>query len=167
MKILRELDLSAEKEQLRRVMRLCDSHDPGHREALDTLHLMLAEKTLAYYGAGGYDAFFEAHRLDYTTSDGYTVSVRGHGLTVRADTPFGVVTGTGSTWDYLPDDLSVSDRPTGMSAGDYDAVKRRMRALEDAERIVYPFHPLHRIGNGYFDTGVCMYNAHKLVKSHE
>ena len=167
MKILKELDLTAEKEQLRRVMRLRDSRDPGHGAALDTLHRMLARKTLAYYGADGYDAFFLAHRLDFATEDGYAVKVRGHDMTVSLDTAFGLITGTGSTWDYLPDDLAVSVRPAGMIGQEYDAVKKRMRALEDAERIVYPFHPLHRIGNGYFDTSVCMYNAHKLVKNQE
>ena len=78
-----------------------------------------------------------------------------------------IVTGNGSTWDYLPDDLTVSGRPQGMNVKAYEAVKKRMRALEDAERIVYPFHPLHRIGNGYFDTKVCMYNAHFLLKNVE
>jgi hypothetical protein len=27
--------------------------------------------------------------------------------------------------------------------------------------------PLHKIGNGCFDTKICMYNAHKLVKTEE
>ena len=164
MKILKELDLTAEKEQLRRVMRLRDSRDPGHGAALDALHLMLAKKTLEYYGENGYDAFFRTHSLDYVTEDGFTVRVRGHDMTVSFQTVYGAVTGTGSTWDYLPDDLMVSARPSGMSVKEYDAVKKRMRALEDSERIVYPFHPLHRLGNGYFDTKICMWGAHALVK---
>jgi hypothetical protein len=167
MKILKELDLTGEKEQLRRVIQLRDSRDPRHTEALDTLHRMLAKKTLEYYGADGYDAFFHTHRLDYETDDGYAVKVRGHDMTVRVETTYGIVTGSGSTWDYLPDDLAVSRRPQGMNVTAYDAVKKRMRALEDAERIVYPFHPLHRLGNGYFDTKICMYNAHILLKNHE
>ena len=163
MKILKEQDLTAEKEQLRLVMRLRDSGDKRRGEALDVLHRMLAKKTLEYYGQGGYDAFFAQHRLDYTTEDGYNVEIRGHDMTVAVDTPHGKLTGVGSTWDYMPGDLRLSPRPNGMDKQEYAAIKRRMEALEDAERIVYPFHPLHRFGNGYFDTKICMYGAHKLV----
>jgi hypothetical protein len=163
MKILKEMDLTAEAAQLRLVMALKNSRDPGHPEALLKLHRMLAKKTLEYYCADGYDAFFERHKLDYTTEDGYIVKVRGHELSIQKETPAGTVTGRGSTWDYLPDDLILSDKPAGMTSADYRYIEKRMKALEDSERVVYPFHPLHRIGNGYFDTKICMYGAHKLV----
>ena len=107
--------------------------------------------------------FSHSTRLDYTTEDGYNVEIRGHDMTVAVDTPHGKLTGVGSTWDYMPGDLRLSPRPNGMDKQEYAAIKRRMEALEDAERIVYPFHPLHRFGNGYFDTKICMYGAHKLV----
>jgi hypothetical protein len=164
MKVLKELDLTAEAAQLRRVMALKDGRDKRYRQELDRLHLMLARKTLEYYGDGGYDAFFERHHFDYPTEDGYLVEVRGHDMSVVKETPYGVITGTGSTWDYTPGDLRVSARPEGLDRKEYEAVKKRMAELEDNERIAYPFHPLHRLGNGYFDTKVCMYGAHKLVK---
>lgn len=167
MKILKDMDLTAEEAQLRLVIRLKDKHDPRHPEALDRLHRMLAEKTLQYYSPDGYDAFFEAHRYDYTTGDGYRVDIRGHDMSVSFESPYGVIQGVGSTWDYMPDDLKVSEKPRGLDRKEYDAIKRRMKDIEDSERIVYPFHPLHRIGNGYFDTRICMYNAHKLVGGRE
>jgi hypothetical protein len=52
-----------------------------------------------------------------------------------------------------------------MEKRDYDAVKRRMEEIQESERVVYPFHPLHRLANGYFDTSICMYNAHELLKN--
>jgi hypothetical protein len=162
-KVLKDLDLTAEMEQLRRVMKLKDSRDSRFVPELDKLHLMLARKTLDYYGADGYDAFFERHRLDYTTDDGCHVKIRGHEMSVSADTPWGAVAATGSTWDYMPGDLRVTAKPADMDRREYAALKKRMEEIEDSERIVYPFHPLHRIGNGYFDTKICMYNAHKLV----
>jgi hypothetical protein len=158
------LDLTAEAAQLRLVISLEGSRDRRYQTELDRLHLMLARKTLDYYGGDGYDAFFERHQLDYTTDDGYRVRVRGHDMSVNVETPWGVINGTGSTWDYTPGDLQVSPKPAEMAKNDYAAVKKRMEEIEDSERIVYPFHPLHRIGNGYFDTKICMYNAHALVK---
>jgi hypothetical protein len=165
MNILKKIDLTAEEAQLRLVMKLKDSRDPKHQQELDKLHLMLAEKTLEYYCADGYDAFFERHHFDYTTEDGYNVEVRGHDMSVSLETPYGIIKGTGSTWDYMPDDLRVSEKPAEMDRQEYAAIKKRMMEIEDSERVVYPFHPLHRIGNGYFDTRICMYNAHKLVNT--
>ncbi len=167
MKILKEMDLTAEEAQLRLVMRLGDKRDPRHQEALDRLHRMLAKKTLEYYCEDGYDAFFERYHIDYETEDGFRVDVRGHNITVSTVTPFGVIEGRGTTWDYRENDLELSERPSGMDRKDYAAVKRRMKEIQNSEKVLYPFHPLHRIGNGYFDTAVCMRNAHKLVKTEE
>ena len=164
MKILKELDLREEEAQLRLVKKLKDAGDDRHRQALETLHCMLARKTLDYYCADGYDAFFERYNFDKDTDDGYHIAVRGHDMTVSIQTAFGTLTGRGSTWDYISDDLEVAPRPAGMKQTDYNAVKKRMAVLQDAERVVYPFHSLHRIANGYFDTKVCMYNAHGLIK---
>lgn len=58
MKVLKEIDLTAEEAQLRLVMKLRDSRETHHQQALDKLHRMLAKKTLEYYCADGYDAFF-------------------------------------------------------------------------------------------------------------
>lgn len=165
MKILKKIDLSEEEAQLRLVMRLRDKNDPRHQEALDTLHGMLAKKTLEYYCADGYDAFFERHCLDYETEDGYRVHVRGHEMSVSITTPLGVIDGAGSTWDYIEGDLKLSAKPPEMDKKAYSAIRRRMEDIQDSEKVVYPFHPLHRIGNGCFDTKICMYNAHKLVKT--
>lgn len=165
MKILKEMDLTAEEAQLRLVIKRRDEHHARHQEALDALHLMLAKKTLDYYGADGYDAFFERHHLRYTTSDGYKVEVEGHDMSVSIQTPWGVIDGSGSTWDYIQHDLKLSAKPMGMEKRDYSAIKKRMEEIQNSERVLYPFHPLHRIGNGYFDTRLCMYNAHKLVNT--
>lgn len=86
-------------------------------------------------------------------------------MCVTIETPSGLLKGSGSTWDYTPGDLKLSGKPPGLDRREYAAVKRRMEEIEDFERILYPFHPLHRIGNGYFDTRICMYNAHTLVKA--
>lgn len=163
MKTLKDMDLTAEAAQLRLVKKLRDVRDAAHQRELDKLHLMLAKKTLEYYCADGYHAFFEQYNFDFTTDDGYNAAVRGHDMTITLDTPDGTLTGSGSTWDYIPDDLRLSPKPSGMDKKTYAAIKRRMEALENAERVIYPFHPLHRIGHGYFDTQICMYNAHKLV----
>jgi hypothetical protein len=165
MKILREIDLTDEEAQLRLVMKFRETRSPRHQEALDRLHLMLAKKTLEYYCEDGYDAFFERHHLDYETEDGYRVEVRGHDMSVSTVTPCGVVKGSGTTWDYIEGDLELSVRPSGMDRKAYAAIKRRMQEIQDSEKVLYPFHPLHRIGNGCFDTKICMYNAHKLVKT--
>lgn len=164
MKVLKELDLTAEETQLRTVMALKKSRDPGYQQALDKLHRMLAVKTLEYYCEDGYDAFFERHRLDYTTEDGYAVEVRGHDMSVCVRTPEGVVTGNGSTWDYVTNDLELSGKPSGMERQHYTDIKKRMKEIQDSERVLYPFHPLHKIGNGIFDTKTCMYGAHRLVQ---
>jgi hypothetical protein len=164
MRVLKELDLSAEEAQLRLVMALKKKNDPDYPGALDRLHRMLAEKTLAYYCPDGYDAFFERHRLDYETEDGYAVTVRGHDMSVSIKTPAGSITGRGSTWDYTSGDLEVSPKPPEMDKKRYADIKRRMAEIQDDERVLYPFHPLHRIGNGYFDTKMCMYGAHKLIR---
>ena len=163
MKVLKELDLTAEKAQLLLVKKLGRRDKQSHRE-LDKLHLMLAIKTLEYYGEDGYDAFFERNTANFTTDDGYLVKVRGHEMSVSLETPYGVITGSGSTWDYTPGDLRVSAKPAELDRKDYDAIKRRMEEIEDSERVLYPFHPLHRLGNGCFDTRVCMYGAHTLVR---
>lgn len=164
MKVLKRLDLSAEEAQLRLVMHLKKTGDTAeYQAAVDTLHHMLAVKTLEYYGADGYDAFFERHCLDYMTPDGYTVAVRGHDMTICIETDVGKVTGSGSTWDYLTDDLVYSVRPQAMDKGAYTDIKKRMAAIQDNERVLYPFHPLHHIGHGYFDTAICMYRAHALL----
>jgi hypothetical protein len=161
------MDLTAEEAQLRLVMKLRDSHDPRHQEALDRLHRMLAKKTLEYYCEDGYDAFFERYHINYETEDGLRVEVRSHDVSISTATPYGVIKGNGTTWDYIDGDLKLSERPSGMDRKDYAAVKRRMDKIQDSEKVLYPFHPLHRIGNGYFDTQICMYNAHKLVKEAE
>lgn len=165
MKVLKEIDLTDEETQLRRVMKLKDGREAHHQKALDKLHRMLAKKTLDYYCADGYDAFFERHHIDYTTDDGYKVEIRGHDMSVTVETPSGIIRGSGSTWDYTPGDLKLSGKPSSIDKKEYTAIKKRMEEIEDSERILYPFHPLHRIGNGYFDTKICMYNAHKLVKA--
>ncbi len=164
MKILKKLDLSAEEEQLRYVKKLKDTGDARHKKELDKLHRMIARKTLEYYCDGGYHAFFESYSLDYTTDDGYRVEVRGHSMTVSFDTPHGTLTGTGSTWDYISNDLKVSSKPGDMGIKEYNNIKQRMEEIQESERIVYPFHSLHNIANGYFDPEICMYKAHKIVK---
>ncbi len=163
LKVLKEMDLLAAEEQLRLVKKLRDKHEANHQQELQKLHRMLAKKTLEYYGEDGYDAFFERHHIDYATDDRYIVQVRGHEMSVSIHTPYGILKGSGSTWDYTPGDLILSDKPPDMDRKEYTAVKRRMEEIEDSERVLYPFHPLHRIGNGYFYTQICMYNAHKLV----
>jgi len=164
MKTLKKLDLSAEENQLRYVKKLKDTDDASHKKELDKLHDMIALKTLEYYCDGGYNAFFESYSIDYTTDDKYWVEVRGHAMTVSFDTPLGTVTGTGSTWDYISNDLKVTAKPVNMEMEKYEAVKQRMEEIQESERIVYPFHSLHRIANGYFDPDICMYNAHKIIK---
>ena len=164
MKTLKKLDLSAEEEQLRLVKKLRDTGDDRHQRELDKLHRMIAEKTLEYYCADGYEAFYNRYALDYITDDGYTVKIQTHEITVSVKTPHGEIIGNGSIWDYISDDLKVSAKPSGLDKKEYAAIKRRMEAIQESERVVYPFHSLHRIANGYFDTKICMYNAHKLVK---
>lgn len=164
MKTLKEMDLASEETQLRLVMKLRDAKDPNHQRALDRLHLMLAKKTLEYYCEDGYDAFFERHRYEYSTDDGYRVNVKGHDISVSLETQDGIITGCGSTWDYVENDLRLSPKPSCMEKRAYTVIKRRMEEIQDTERVLYPFHPLHRLGNGYFDTKICMYNAHKLIK---
>jgi hypothetical protein len=165
MKTLKKIDLTAEEAQLRLVKKLRDAGDNRHQAQLDKLHRMLAEKTLEYYCADGYHAFFDRYALSYISDDGYSVKVRGHEITVAVITAYGDITGSGSTWDYISGDLEVSDKPAGMEKRDYDAVKRRMEEIQESERVIYPFHPLHRLANGYFDTSICMYNAHELLKN--
>jgi hypothetical protein len=167
MKILKDLDLQAEETQLRLVKKLRDASDRRYPKELDKLHRMLAEKTLEYYCPDGYDVFFQRYILDYITEDGYSVSVRGHEMSVSIQSPYGAITGSGSTWDYVHGDLTVSERPAGMDKNDYNAVKRRMESIQESERVVYPFHSLHRIAGGYFDTKICMYGAHTLVKRYD
>jgi hypothetical protein len=164
MKTLKTLDLSAEENQLRNVKKLKDKGDARHKQELDKLHQMIARKTLEYYCDGGYKAFFDSYSLDYTTDDEYRVEVRGHSMTVSFDTPHGTITGSGSTWDYISNDLKVSGKPANMKIEEYEAVKQRMEEIQESERIVYPFHSLHRIANGYFDPDICLYNAHKIIK---
>ena len=164
MKTLKKLDLSAEEVQLRNVKKLKDKGDPSHKKELDKLHKMIARKTLEYYCEGGYNAFFESYSLDYTTDDKYRVKVRGHEMTVSIDTPFSTLTGTGSTWDYISNDLKVPKKPVDMETEEYKAIKQRMEEIQESERIVYPFHSLHRIANGYFDPNICLYKAHKIIK---
>ena len=164
MKTLKKMDLRAEEEQLRLVKKLRDSGDIRHKSELDKLHRMIAKKTLTYYCADGYDAFYERYTLDYITEDDYTVKVRKHEITVSKRTPHGEITGSGSIWDYISGDLQVSAKPSGMDKKDYNAIKKRMEDIQESERVVYPFHSLHRIANGYFDTKICMYNAHELLK---
>ncbi|MGD9157733.1 MAG: hypothetical protein PVG39_04960 [Desulfobacteraceae bacterium] len=163
MKTLKKLDLSAEEAQLRHVKKLRDTGDARHREELDKLHHMIAGKTLEYYCEGGYNAFFERYSIDYTTDDGYKVEVRGHAMSISINTPCGTITGIGSTWDYISNDLKVSAKPVNMEIEEYTVIKQRMEEIQESERIVYPFHSLHRIANGYFDTDICMYNAHKII----
>ena len=164
MKTLKKLDLSAEEEQLRLVKKLKDAGDFRSQEELDKLHRMLAEKTLEYYCEDGYHAFFDRYSLDYETDDGYKVKVRGHEVSVSIDTAFGQLTGEGLTWDYTSNDLKVSAKPAGMDGKEYDAIMRRMEDIQESERVVYPFHSLHRIGHGYFSTDICVYNAHRTVR---
>ena len=164
MKTLKKLDLSAEEAQLRHVKMLRDTGDDRHKEELDKLHHMIARKTLAYYCDGGYNAFFESYKVDYTTDDEFKVEVRGHSMSISIDTPFGTLTGTGSTWDYISNDLKISAKPVNMEIEEYESIKQRMEEIQESERIVYPFHSLHRIANGYFDPDICMYNAHKIIK---
>lgn len=163
MKTLKKLDLSNEEAQLLLVKKLRDTGDASHQKELDKLHHMLAEKTLEYYCEDGYDAFYERYTLDYVTDDGYKVEVRGHEMSVYIDTPYGKLRGKGSTWDYISNDLEVSIRPAGMDKKDYAAIKERMEEIQESERVVYPFHSLHRIASGYFDTNICMYKAHNLI----
>ncbi len=163
MKTLKNLDLSAEEAQLRLVKKLRDTGDSRHQEELDKLNRMVAAKTLEYYCADGYDAFFERYTLDYITEDGFKVEVRGHEMSVSIVKPYGTIKGNGSTWDYISNDLNVSAKPADMDKKEYTNIKRRMEEIQESERIVYPFHSLHRIANGYFDTKICMYNAHKLI----
>lgn len=167
MNVLKVMDLSAEEAQLRRVMKLKYTGDAQYLQELDRLHLMLANKTLEYYCEDGYDTFFERHRLHYSTHDNYNVEVLGHAMSISLETPFGQISSTGSTWDYISNDLKHSPKPPGLDKKDYTVIKKRMQEIQDSERVLYPFHALHRIGNGYFDTQICMYNAHTLVKSNE
>ena len=125
---------------------------------------MIARKTLEYYCDGGYHAFFESYSLNYTTDDEYRVEVRGHEVTISFNTLNGTLTGTGSTWDYISNDLKVAAKPANMEIEEYEALKQRMEEIQESERIVYPFHSLHRIASGYFDTDTCMYKAHKIIK---
>ncbi len=164
MKTLKKLDLSAEEAQLRLVKKLRDTGDKRHQQELDKLHCMIAKKTLEYYCEDGYAAFYERYRLDDMTGDGYKVAVRSHEISITKETSYGVITGSGSIWDYISGDLNVSAKPAGMDKKEYNAVKRRMEEIQESERVVYPFHSLHRIANGYFDTKICMYNAHNLIK---
>ncbi|MBN2039871.1 MAG: hypothetical protein JW864_07520 [Spirochaetes bacterium] len=164
MKTLKKLDLAAEEEQLRLVKKLRDEGDPRHRLELDKFNQMIAEKTLEYYCEDGYHAFFEHYAVDYETDDGYKVEVRGHEMSVSKKTAYGNLTGCGSTWDYITGDLRVTPKPSDMDKKEYAAIKQRMEDIQESERVVYPFHSLHRIGSGYFDTKICMFNAHKLVK---
>jgi hypothetical protein len=130
MKTLKKIDLTAEEAQLRLVKKLRDAGDNRHQAQLDKLHRMLAEKTLEYYCADGYHAFFDRYALSYISDDGYSVKVRGHEITVAVITAYGDITGSGSTWDYISGDLEVSDKPAGMEKRDYDAssgVWRRFR----------------------------------------
>ena len=162
MKVLKPMDISEEEKQLRLLMSL--RHDPKrYEEERDKLHRMIARKTLDYYCKDGYYAFYKNYKVDYKTDDGYTVCVREHSTTITLVTEYGTLTGTGSTWDYIFDDLTLSPKPKLMPRRDYDSIRQRMYDILVSEKVVYPFHPLHHIGHGYFDTKICMFGAQDLI----
>ena len=162
MKVLKQMDISDEEKQLRLLMSL-NKGTKRYDEERDKLHRMLARKTLEYYCKDGYHAFYRDYRVNYTTDDGYVVAVKEHGTTITLETEYGTLTGTGSTWDYIFDDLTLSPRPKEMDKREYEDIRQRMYDILVSEKVVYPFHPLHHIGHGYFDTKICMFGAQDLI----
>ncbi|MBR5381114.1 MAG: hypothetical protein IK136_00675, partial [Oscillospiraceae bacterium] len=137
MKVLKPMDISDEEKQLRLLMSL-RSGTAEYQEARDKLHRMIARKTLDYYCKDGYYAFYKNYKVDYTTDDGYTVCVREHSTTITLNTEYGTLTGSGSTWDYIFDDLTVSPKPKLMPRRDYEDIRQRMYDILVSEKVVYP-----------------------------